>query len=70
MRCHIGVDRESGLLHTARRTNGTGNDAIEAISLARHDREVCADVRRKRWVYPTISALFGNLTFYTSAFPD
>ena len=44
MKCHIGVDLESGLVHTVRGTSGAVNDVTEANSLARpSDREVYAD---------------------------
>lgn len=44
MKCHIGVDIESGLVHTVRGTSGAVNDVIEANSLLRDsDREVYAD---------------------------
>ena len=44
MKCHIGVDIESGLVHTVRGTSGAVNDVIEANSLVRaSDREVYAD---------------------------
>ena len=44
MKCHIGVDIESGLVHTVRGTSGAVNDVIEANSLVRDsDREVYAD---------------------------
>jgi transposase, IS5 family len=33
MKCHIGVDAESGLVHTVRGTAGNVNDVIEANSL-------------------------------------
>jgi IS5 family transposase len=44
MKCHIGVDIESGLVHTVKGTSGAVNDVIEANSLVRPgDREVFAD---------------------------
>ena len=44
MKCHIGVDVESGLVHTVKGTSGAVNDVIEANSLVRPgDREVFAD---------------------------
>lgn len=44
MKCHIGVDIESGLVHTVKGTSGAVNDVIEANSLVRpSDREVFAD---------------------------
>ncbi len=44
MKCHIGVDIESGLVHTVRGTSGAVNDVIEANHLVRaSDREVYAD---------------------------
>ena len=44
MKCHIGVDLESGLVHTVRGTSGAVNDVTEANSLVRpSDREVYAD---------------------------
>lgn len=44
MNCHIGVDIESGLVHTVKGTSGAVNDVIEANSLLRSsDREVFAD---------------------------
>ncbi|MFT3815808.1 MAG: IS5 family transposase [Acidovorax sp.] len=44
MKCHIGVNIESGLIHTVRGTSGAVNDVIEANSLVRaSDREVYAD---------------------------
>jgi len=44
MKCHIGVDVGSGLVHTVRGTSGAVNDVIEANSLVREsDREVFAD---------------------------
>lgn len=44
MKCHIGVDVESGLVHTVKGTNGAVNDVIEANGLLRDsDREVYAD---------------------------
>jgi len=44
MKCHIGVDVESGLVHTVKGTSGAVNDVIEANSLVRpSDREVFAD---------------------------
>ena len=44
MKCHIGVDIESGLVHTVKGTSGAVNDVIEANSLVRpSDREVYAD---------------------------
>jgi IS5 family transposase len=35
MKCHIGVDLESGLVHTVRGTSGAVNDVTEANSLVR-----------------------------------
>ncbi|MBQ0946198.1 IS5 family transposase [Ideonella sp. 4Y16] len=44
MKCHIGVDIESGPVHTVKGTSGAVNDVIEANSLVREsDREVFAD---------------------------
>lgn len=44
MKCHIGVDIESGLVHTVRGTSGAVNDVTEANSLVRpSDSEVYAD---------------------------
>ena len=44
MKCHIGVDIESGLVHTVRGTSGAVNDVVEANSLLRDsDQEVYAD---------------------------
>lgn len=44
MKCHIGVDIKSGLVHTVRGTSGAVNDVTEANSLVRPgDREVYAD---------------------------
>ncbi|MBQ0929005.1 IS5 family transposase [Ideonella alba] len=44
MKCHIGVDIESGLVHTVKGTSGAVNDVIEANSLVRSsDHEVFAD---------------------------
>lgn len=44
MKCHIGVDIESGLVHTVKVTSGAVNDVIEADSPLRDsDREVYAD---------------------------
>ncbi len=44
MKCHIGVDADSGLVHTVRGTSGAVNDVIEANSLVRaSDRDVYAD---------------------------
>ena len=44
MKCHIGVDIESGLVHTVKGTSGAVNDVIEANSLVRpSDRDVFAD---------------------------
>jgi len=44
MKCHIGLDVESGLVHTVKGTSGAVNDVIEANSLVRPgDREVFAD---------------------------
>lgn len=44
MKCHIGVDIESGLVHTVKGTSGAVNDVVEANSLLRDsDREVYAD---------------------------
>ena len=44
MKCHIGVDIESGLVHTVKGTSGAVNDVIEAHGLVRDsDREVFAD---------------------------
>jgi len=44
MKCHIGVDVGSGLVHTVRGTSGAVNDVIEANNLVREsDREVYAD---------------------------
>ena len=43
-KCHIGVDADSGLVHTVRGTSGAANDVIEANSLVRaSDRDVYAD---------------------------
>ncbi|MDA8453119.1 IS5 family transposase [Acidovorax sp. NCPPB 3859] len=44
MKCHIGVDADSGLVHTVRGTSGAVNDVIEANSLLRaSDLDVYAD---------------------------
>jgi IS5 family transposase len=44
MKCHIGVDAESGLVHTVRGTSGHVNDVIEANSLLHgQERDVFAD---------------------------
>ena len=44
MKCHIGVDVESGLVHTVRGTSGAVSDVIEANGLVREsDWEVYAD---------------------------
>lgn len=44
MQCHIGVDIESGLVHTVKGTTGAVNDVIEANGLLRDsDRDVYAD---------------------------
>jgi transposase, IS5 family len=44
MKCHIGVDAESGLVHTVRGTAGSVNDVIEANSLLHgQERDVFAD---------------------------
>ena len=44
MKCHIGVDIESGLVHTVKGTSGAVNDVIEAHGLVRDsDRDVFAD---------------------------
>jgi transposase, IS5 family len=44
MKCHIGVDIKSGLVHTVKGTCGAVNDVIEANSLLRDsDHEVYAD---------------------------
>ena len=44
MKCHIGVDVASGLVHTVRGTSGAVNDVVEANSLVRpSDREVYGD---------------------------
>ncbi len=44
MKCHIGVDADSGLVHTVRGTSGAVNDVIEANSLVRgSDHDVYAD---------------------------
>ena len=44
MKCHIGVDMTSGLVHTVKGTSGAVNDVIEANSLVRpSDQEVFAD---------------------------
>lgn len=44
MKCHIGVDIESGLVHTVKGTSGAVNDVIEAKIVVRpSDREVYAD---------------------------
>jgi IS5 family transposase len=44
IKCYIGVDNESGLVHTVRGTSSAVNDVIEANSLARDtDCEVYAD---------------------------
>lgn len=44
MKCHIGVDIASGLVHTVRGTSGAVNDVMEANSLVRpSDHEVYAD---------------------------
>jgi IS5 family transposase len=41
MKCHIGVDAESGLVHTVRGTAGSVNDVVEANSLL-HGQETDA----------------------------
>ena len=41
MKCHIGVDAESGLVHTVRGTAGSVNDVVEANSLL-HGKETDA----------------------------
>ncbi|MEZ4179872.1 transposase, partial [Salmonella enterica] len=44
MKCHIGVDADSGLVHTVRGTSGAVHDVIEANSLVRaSDHDVYAD---------------------------
>ncbi|WP_026434059.1 IS5 family transposase [Paracidovorax oryzae] len=44
MKCHIGVDADSGLVHTVRGTSGAVNDVVEANSLVRaSDHDVYAD---------------------------
>jgi IS5 family transposase len=44
MKCHIGVDADSGLVHNVRGTSSTVNDVIEANSLVRaSDHDVYAD---------------------------
>ncbi|MBQ0930622.1 IS5 family transposase [Ideonella sp. 4Y16] len=44
MKCHIGLDIESGLVHTVKGTSGAVNDVIEANSLVRSsDHDVFAD---------------------------
>lgn len=44
MKCHIGVDLGSGLVHTVRGTSGAVSDVVEANSLVREtDAEVFAD---------------------------
>lgn len=44
MKCHIGVDAESGLVHTVRATGGQVNDVIEANSLLHgQESDVFAD---------------------------
>jgi len=44
LKCHIGVDADSGLVHTVRDTSGAVSDVIKANSLVRiSDQEVCAD---------------------------
>jgi IS5 family transposase len=44
MKCHIGVDADSGLVHTVRGTSGHVNDVVEANSLLhRQERVVFAD---------------------------
>ncbi|AVS77820.1 IS5/IS1182 family transposase, partial [Paracidovorax avenae] len=44
MKCHIGVDADSGLVHTVRGTSGAVSDVVEANSLVRaSDRDVYAD---------------------------
>lgn len=44
MKCHIGVDAESGLVHTVRGTSGHVNDVIEANSLLHgQESDVFAD---------------------------
>ena len=44
MKCHIGVDIESGLVYTVKGTSCAVNDVVEANSLVRDsDREVFAD---------------------------
>lgn len=44
MKCHIGVDIESGLVYTVRGTSGAANDVVEANRLVRDiNREVWTD---------------------------
>ena len=44
MKCHIGVDAESGLVHTVRGTAGSVNDVVEANSLLHgHETDAFAD---------------------------
>ena len=44
MKCHIGVDADSALVHTVRGTSGAVSDVVEANSLVRaSDRDVYAD---------------------------
>ena len=44
MKCHIGVDIESGVVHMVKGTSGAVNDVIEANGLVRpSDRDVFAD---------------------------
>lgn len=44
MKCHIGVDADSGLVHTVRGTGGHVNDVVEAASLLHgQERDVFAD---------------------------
>jgi transposase, IS5 family len=44
MKCHIGVDAESGLVHTVRGTAGSVNDVVEANSLLHgQEKDVFAD---------------------------
>jgi IS5 family transposase len=40
MKCHIGVDADSGLVHTVRGTSGNVNDVVEANSLLHRDESV------------------------------
>lgn len=45
MKCHIGVDADSGLVHTVRGTSGAVSDVTEANSLALHTNGFSASAR-------------------------